>query len=143
MEHPPVVTGRESQEERTRRDGARAMSWRAVRVVLFGLALVAGRDAFAQDCSDTADPDPMADCDGDGWSVSEEDCDDFDVALNPGEDEICGNSEDENCDGDVDEGCDDTLTRAQMEGGSSCASGGTWAALFFVPFPLLGWRRRR
>ncbi len=49
-----------------------------------------------------------ADSDGDGYTTAQGDCDDTDSAVNPGADEVCGDSIDNNCDGTVDEGCDDT-----------------------------------
>ena len=36
--------------------------------------------------------------DGDGW-IARDDCDDSNSAVNPGEDEVCGNGTDEDCDG--------------------------------------------
>jgi len=46
-----------------------------------------------------------ADEDNDGWSIDCEDCDDYDEAINPGAEEICGDRIDNNCDGYIDEGC--------------------------------------
>ena len=50
---------------------------------------------------DTGEPD-TADLDGDGYSVSEGDCNDLDSSRHPGRDEVCDGI-DNNCDGDVDE----------------------------------------
>ncbi len=50
------------------------------------------------DCSD-----PVTDFDGDGFAA-EDDCDDTDPAVHPGQLEVC-NGIDDNCDGTVDEGC--------------------------------------
>lgn len=47
---------------------------------------------------------PYIDDDGDGYG-STVDCDDTDLAVNPGADEVCYDVIDNNCDGNVDEGC--------------------------------------
>ena len=51
-------------------------------------------DASGPSVSDTG---PF-DSDGDGW-LARDDCDDSNSAVNPGEDEVCGNGTDEDCDG--------------------------------------------
>lgn len=43
------------------------------------------------------------DADGDGWSVQAGDCDDADVAVNPGRDEVVDDGKDNDCDGRTDE----------------------------------------
>ncbi len=49
-------------------------------------------------------PEPI-DNDGDGYTVDEGDCNDFDKTVYPGAPEICGDNIDNNCNGLVDEGC--------------------------------------
>lgn len=48
-------------------------------------------------------PSPEAvDADNDGYTA-DEDCDDTSPAINPGQDELCGNNADDNCDGKIDD----------------------------------------
>jgi len=57
-------------------------------------------------CEDPSDKGPIveeADGDGDGFTLSEGDCDDADAAVSPGAEEVC-DGVDNNCDGSVDEG---------------------------------------
>lgn len=48
---------------------------------------------------------PYVDYDGDGYSMSELDCDDEDAEIWPGAVEAC-DGEDDDCDAIIDEGCD-------------------------------------
>ncbi|MDG1481793.1 MAG: putative metal-binding motif-containing protein, partial [Myxococcota bacterium] len=56
--------------------------------------------------TETESNDSLTDYDGDGYT-SDEDCDDADGTINPGEIEVCDGT-DNNCDGAVDEGLTDT-----------------------------------
>ena len=84
----------------------------------------------------------MADEDDDGFEPPE-DCDDSDAAVNPDQEETCGNLVDDDCDGATDGGCEGTSGTADP-GGMSWICGVTphagWAWLL-VPMLLL--RRRR
>ena len=48
----------------------------------------------------------LADLDGDGYSVEQGDCNDYDPEIHPGAVELPGNTVDENCDNAL--GCDPT-----------------------------------
>jgi hypothetical protein len=50
----------------------------------------------------------VIDRDGDGFKVSQGDCNDKDPEINPGVTEVCGDGIDQDCDGQVDEECIDT-----------------------------------
>ena len=77
-----------------------------------------GVDDYIDNCPEVPNPDQMDtdgdgtgdacdnDLDGDGYSVDEGDCDDYNVSINPGATEICGDALDNDCDGLIDEGCD-------------------------------------
>ena len=60
-------------------------------------------DGFGNACDNDAD--------GDGYN-NRSDCDDLDAAVNPGADEIVGNSKDDNCNGLIDEVSNPTLSQA-------------------------------
>lgn len=88
--------------------------------------------AVAQDCPD--------DCDGDGWSVDDGDCNDGDPAIHPGRLEDCATPIDDNCDRFANEGCDRDAERGSLGGGSACSGSEGTAGLFLLP--LLFVRRR-
>ncbi len=50
----------------------------------------------------------------DGYSSCDEDCDDLDGGINPGEDEFDNNEIDDDCDGDTDE-CADGMSRLKVQ----------------------------
>jgi hypothetical protein len=108
--------------------------------------LFAGVLASAPAWADCANPDdvqqPPEDCDGDGWKVSDGDCDDDDLTANPGGEESCEAPADEDCNGFFDDGCDRALQRGSLEGGSACARApGASSVLVLVALCLA--RRRR
>ena len=67
---------------------------------------VLGDDDMADD--DTGDDDVADDLDGDGWTADEGDCNDTDVSIHPGADEIC-DSVDQDCDGQAVQNCSSCL----------------------------------
>lgn len=88
-------------------------------------------------------PDPsdaQIDCDGDGFSPADGDCDDDAPSVYPGAPAVCGDELDNDCNGFVDEGCDRAWERGGLEGGAGCAGGASVALLGLIP---LGFRRRR
>ncbi len=89
------------------------------------------------------------DCDDDGFSVEQGDCDDDDATVFPrakAEFELdvayCLDEIDNNCDGLINEGCPGDVAMGRIGGGGACAEGGAVGAagLFVLPF---AWRRRR
>lgn len=83
------------------------------------------------------------DCDGDGWSKAQGDCDDESAAANPGRGEDCRARGDEDCDGLFDEGCEDPLLGATLEGGSACSPGSGAGVASLLAAALAARRRRR
>ncbi len=85
------------------------------------------------------------DCDGDGYSGSEGDCDDQEPLESPGiGSETCGDRLDNDCNGFFDDGCDLSVRQGTVRGGGGCTgnaqnpapSGGTTgtaAGLLLLP----------
>lgn len=82
------------------------------------------------------------DNDGDGYFAIAEncpsgnDCDDFDVAKSPNNEEICHNEIDENCDGEVDENCDVCQINNLEFTLSAVASVDNFPISYAVPFSI-------
>lgn len=101
-------------------------------------------------CEDTdvepwdTDIEMGVDCDGDGFTPADGDCDDQNPDVFPGRDEVCGDRIDNDCDGLYDGYCDDPYARGSLQGGASCGAGagGTVAAAVLL-WPLAWARRRR
>lgn len=89
------------------------------------------------DCDDPIDGpwdtgvDASADCDGDGSTPAEGDCDDRDPEVGPTVTEVCGDGVDNDCDGFIDGACEGGVG-GSIRGGASCVSSGS--ALGLVPF---------
>lgn len=96
--------------------------------------------ARAADCG----TGPDADCDSDGFTVAEGDCDDTKLRVNPANSEVCNDRLDNDCNGLFDEGCDQSTRLGSLRGGGACtgsssSEGSALAALLLLPW----WRRRR
>jgi hypothetical protein len=85
---------------------------------------------------------PGADCDGDGFTVAQGDCDDENPQVKPGREEDCGNDLDDNCNGLFNEACDRSVQQGQLRGGSTCTSEAPNGAWLFLPAFFWGRRRR-
>ena len=107
-------------------------------ICLVTLCLV--NPAFAV-CDEPDTPSDEEDCDEDGFTVGDGDCDDEDAGIHPGVDEICDDDVDNNCDSVVNEGCAEPIEEGQLMGGSTCSQ--SVAGLFWVmPIVFLGRLRR-
>jgi len=81
-------------------------------------------DADADSDSDTdtdtdSDTDSDVDADGDGFTVEDGDCDDGDIAVNPGREEDPSDGKDNDCDGRIDEKWSGMTVGLQSESGRS------------------------
>ena len=127
------------------------MSWRLLAgvagILLAGVCWSTSAHAVCEDPDGPRDtPEAQAaDCDEDGWTPAQGDCDDFDETVFPGAPEICGDRKDNNCDGFIDEGCDSSWSRGALEGGAGCAGGSQAAPVgaLILLFPLMLAGRRR
>ncbi|MCP4916825.1 MAG: hypothetical protein GY913_07850 [Proteobacteria bacterium] len=72
-------------------------------------------DGIDNDCDGIID---SPDRDGDGWMVSDGDCDDQNAEVNPAVEELCDDFLDNNCDGFYNENCDYPALTASAQGGS-------------------------
>ena len=100
------------------------------------------QEAFAQNCV----PDLTSDCDGDGFTAEDGDCDDLDPQLAPGIKEECDDELDNDCDGLYDDGCDVAVRQGGIRGGGGCTgndglSSNTAAGLLLLPLVLVGRKR--
>lgn len=133
----------------------RVSGWAAAGWILAGLAL--GTLPARADCDEPIDGpwdtgvDLSADCDGDGFTPGQGDCDDRDAAVAPDVEEACGDGVDNDCDGFVDGGCA-AGAEGSLQGGASCiASSGPSTLGAAAPLvgglglgaALVGRRRRR
>lgn len=91
--------------------------------------------AAAQDCL------PGQDCDQDGYSFAQGDCNDDDPAVNPGVPEDCTNEIDDDCDGLFNQGCDAGARQGALWGGGLCQQGTDSSAAWLLLLPLWGTRR--
>lgn len=109
------------------------------------LLVLAAALSLAATCDDPHKPWDTSgaelDCDEDGYTRGEGDCDDLDEEIHPGASEVCGDRADNDCDGFYDLGCDAAATRGALTGGASCDT--TAGALAFAPLLLLFMRKRR
>jgi hypothetical protein len=106
----------------------------AVKSVLLAVGCLGAGTAWAQDCPDVAVPD----CDDDGFTTEEGDCDDDAPDVHPEAQDVCGDDVDQDCSGAPD---DDAVCESEIVGGSGCGAAGGWA-LLPVPWLLVGRRRR-
>jgi len=93
---------------------------------------------------DSSNPEEVTnDCDDDGQTVGDGDCDDGDPDISPDVEEVCADEIDNNCDGEADEGCGELPEGAVLSGGGQCSIGlglGTGASSIWV-MVVLGLRR--
>lgn len=69
------------------------------------------------DMGSVCDTGVTADCDGDGISIEDGDCDDTDDTVSPSASEVCGDLIDNDCDTQVDESCDNDGDGYKIEQG--------------------------
>ena len=92
------------------------------------------------DCEDNPTPDD--DCDGDGFTVAQGDCDDELDTVNPDAEEVCDDGIDNNCDDVIDEGCEQIIETPEGECGCNASPTLSAFAMQWVALLALFWRRR-
>ena len=101
------------------------------------LWMVLTQGAWAANCGD----DPALDCDDDGWTQGDGDCNDDEPTVNPSQPEDCEDDLDNDCNNLFNDGCDVDARQGNLSGGGGCTGGAGvgGVSLLFLPF----WRRRR
>ena len=89
---------------------------------------------------DTGEPGWWVDADGDGYAPSQGDCNDAEIGVSPGVDEVCDDGVDNDCDGDIDKYDAACFGDASCGGCNGGAAGG---AMWVFSLLLLGIGRRR
>ncbi len=79
------------------------------------------------------------DCDGDGWTVADGDCNDGNPDVHPGMAESCATEVDDDCDRLINEGCERDVQWGEL-GGGSC--GGERLMVVGLVLPIGLFRRR-
>ena len=110
-------------------------------IVCVVLALCVWSTPLYAACDGTEEPLQTDDCDGDGYSPEEGDCNDTSPEQHPGLEEQCDDELDNNCDGVVDEACGEDLPEGTLMGGSSCGQSGGGLA-FMIPLFFVVRRRK-
>ena len=108
-------------------------------IILITLVMERG----AHGACDSSDPDePTNDCDGDGVTIEQGDCEDADATISPDVEELCEDQIDNNCDGFFDEGCENIWASAELSGGGQCQIGPLSPSVVWIGLALLTVRRR-
>lgn len=84
------------------------------------LALLFSPQTAWADCDLLDETEPTNDCDEDGVSVGDGDCDDESDQVSPELEEICSDNLDNNCDEQIDEGCEEFPDGVELSGGGQC-----------------------
>jgi len=122
---------------------------RAMSMLRFTMWLVlVGAPLAAHGQTTACDTGLAADCDGDGFSIADGDCDDTRERVHPGQPEKCDDELDNDCDGFYDEGCAQAARQGGIRGGGGCTGGqaiGSSQVVVLLPLFGLGLfgRRRR
>jgi hypothetical protein len=99
-----------------------------LKVVFLGLFLITFNSLAYAECDSAVPAEELNDCDLDGVTVGDGDCDDDNDQISPDLDEQCNDEIDNNCSGELDEGCEGFPEGATLLGGGQCGLGigGSW-----------------